>query len=423
MMIDFLLMVSNNIRSTLVDLFWTDIECHDITDGHSEVMVETVISNELSENKVITNKMIEYERRIQELERQLKLTKDLLSEKICDNNSSAAQVNVGQMSTTEDEYYVSSYSHYSIHYEMLSDTIRTKAYQDAILNNGQFFQGKTVLDIGCGTGILSLFAAKAGAELVVAVDHSDIIYKAMEFAIENHLDSRIKFIKGKLEAINFEVCQLPTKYDVIISEWMGYFLLFEGMLDSVLYARNQLLANSGLLLPNTCSLALAGISDKQLKHRFIDFWDDVYGFRMSSMKNEIISEALIDTVDKETINTSVFVVRQFDLMTISLEESQSFETQFQLTALSDKPVLAFAGWFDCHFNASQLTQSVTLSTSPFNCGTHWKQTLFVLKKPIECKSGDTINGQIKVYRNVKEIRSLVVEVKISGRNKQTFFLS
>ena len=52
---------------------------------------------------------------------------------------------------------------------MLKDTVRTGSYRAAILNNAHLFKGKTVLDVGCGTGILSMFAAKAGAKHVVGV--------------------------------------------------------------------------------------------------------------------------------------------------------------------------------------------------------------------------------------------------------------
>jgi protein arginine N-methyltransferase 1 len=53
---------------------------------------------------------------------------------------------------------------------------------NSILQNKDAFKDKIVLDVGCGTGILSLFAAKAGAKLVIAVDMSDVIDQAIQIA-------------------------------------------------------------------------------------------------------------------------------------------------------------------------------------------------------------------------------------------------
>jgi type I protein arginine methyltransferase len=81
-----------------------------------------------------------------------------------------------------------------IHETMLKDTIRTDAYRDFIYDNKHLFKDKVVLDVGCGTGILSMFCAKAGAKMVIAVDNSNIIDKAREIVFDNGLGDTVKCV-------------------------------------------------------------------------------------------------------------------------------------------------------------------------------------------------------------------------------------
>ena len=67
------------------------------------------------------------------------------------------------------DYYFDSYAHFGIHEEMLKDEVRTITYRNAMYHNRHLFKDKVVLDVGCGTGILSMFAAKAGAKHVIGV--------------------------------------------------------------------------------------------------------------------------------------------------------------------------------------------------------------------------------------------------------------
>lgn len=103
------------------------------------------------------------------------------------------------------DYYYGSYSSFHIHEEMLKDTVRTRTYQRAIMDNPMDFKDKIVMDIGAGTGILSIFAARAGAKHVYAIEFAEIAIFAREIIKRNGLEDKITVIKGKMEEITLPV--------------------------------------------------------------------------------------------------------------------------------------------------------------------------------------------------------------------------
>jgi len=109
--------------------------------------------------------------------------------------------------------------------------------------NSAAFNGKAVLDVGCGTGILSFFCMQAGARVVYGIEASDMADHAKAIVQANGASDRIHIIKAKMEDV-----VLPEKVDIIVSEWMGYFLIYETMLDSVLFARDRWLKPVSFLL-------------------------------------------------------------------------------------------------------------------------------------------------------------------------------
>nr|ACJ83303.1 unknown [Medicago truncatula] len=209
---------------------------------------------------------------------------------------------------TSADYYFDSYSHFGIHEEMLKDTVRTKTYQNVIYQNRFLFKNKVVLDVGAGTGILSLFCAKAGAAHVYAVECSHMADRAKEIVETNGYSKVITVLKGKIEELELPV----PKVDIIISEWMGYFLLFENMLNSVLFARDKWLVDDGVILPDIASLYLTAIEDKDYKEDKIEFWNNVYGFDMSCIKKQALMEPLVDTVDQNQIATNCQLLKSMD---------------------------------------------------------------------------------------------------------------
>ena len=110
---------------------------------------------------------------------------------------------------------------------------------------------------------LSCTFIQAGAKMVIGVDMSSIVDHAKQIVKDNKLDDVVTIIRGKVEEIS-----LPKgvdKVDIIISEWMGYCLFYESMLDTVLYARDKWLAPNGLMFPDRAILYVCGIEDRQYK--------------------------------------------------------------------------------------------------------------------------------------------------------------
>ncbi|KAK2765598.1 type I protein arginine N-methyltransferase Rmt1 [Arachnomyces sp. PD_36] len=317
-------------------------------------------------------------------------------------DTSSAERMVG-MDHAEVRYFTS-YDHHGIHEEMLKDEVRTRSYRDSIYQNPHLFKDKVVLDVGCGTGILSMFAVRAGAKHVIGVDMSSIIQKARQIVAANGMANKITLLQGKMEEV-----ELPfPKVDIIISEWMGYFLLYESMLDTVLYARDNYLVPDGKIFPDKATLYLAGIEDGEYKDEKIGFWDNVYGFDYTPMKEVALTEPLVDTVDMKALVTDPCPVITIDLYTVTPGDL-SFKVPYSLVARKSDFIHAVIAWFDIDFTACH--KPIRFSTGPHSKYTHWKQTVFYLRDVLTVEEEETITGFLENRPNDKNKRDL--DIKIS----------
>ncbi|RHZ61936.1 uncharacterized protein CDV56_107236 [Aspergillus thermomutatus] len=299
--------------------------------------------------------------------------------------------------------YFTSYDHHGIHEEMLKDDVRTRSYRDSIYQNRHIFKDKVVLDVGCGTGILSMFAAKAGAKHVIGVDMSSIIEKAREIVAVNGLSDKITLLQGKMEEV-----QLPFPHvDIIISEWMGYFLLYESMLDTVLYARDRYLAPGGKIFPDKATMYLAAIEDGEYKDDKIGFWDNVYGFDYSPMKEIALTEPLVDTVELKALVTDPCSIITFDLYTVT-KADLSFKVPFSLPVKRSDFIHAIIAWFDIDFTACH--KPISFSTGPHAKYTHWKQTVFYLRDVLTVEEEESVSGILENRPNDKNPRDLDIQI-------------
>ena len=252
---------------------------------------------------------------------------------------------------------------------------------------------------------------------------STIIFKAREIVKVNGMSDKITLIQGKMEEI-----EIPfPKVDIIISEWMGYFLLYESMLDTVLYARDRYLNKDGLIFPDKATIFVAGIEDGDYKDEKIGckdthfsmsaelrrltcdtVWDNVYGFDYSPLKETALSEPLVDTVEIKAVVTDPTGVLTLDLYKCTTADL-AFSCPFDLTARRDDFIHAMVAWFDIEFSACH--KPIRFSTGPHTKYTHWKQTVFYLNEVLTVQQGEKIECSLHNRPNAKNPRDLDIKLE------------
>ena len=313
-------------------------------------------------------------------------------------------------SENELDYYFDSYSYMDIHQEMLSDWIRTEAYRDSMLKNQHLFKDKIVMDIGCGTGILSMFAAKSGAKHVYAVEMADVYKVAQEIVKKNGFGDKITILNGKVEEIELPV----EKVDIIVSESMGYLLLFEGMFDSVLWARDKYLAKNGMLFPDRATIHLAGLDDLKFNSKKRQMYYNQFQCNLARMNEFVNLEPLVDTCNSDAIITNEAVIADIDLMTCTLKDLD-LVAGYQIKAEKRGFVSGLVSWFDVYFSFGK--EHIVLSTSPFEEQTHWKQGIMYFNTDLPVEVGDVIRGSVIFSKCKVNFRDLDIKLSYKLKNK------
>ncbi|KAF8034440.1 hypothetical protein BT93_C0676 [Corymbia citriodora subsp. variegata] len=320
--------------------------------------------------------------------------------------------------------------------EMLSDRVRMDAYYNAIFQNKHHFLGKTVLDVGTGSGILAIWSAQAGARKVYAVEATKMSEHARALVKANNLEDVIEVIEGSMEDVS-----LPEKVDVIISEWMGYFLLRESMFDSVICARDRWLKPTGVMYPSHARMWMApirsGLADQKSNdyegamddwHFFLEDTRISYGVDMSILTKPFAEEqkkwylqtSLWNNLHPNQVIGTAATVRELDCLTATVNDIAEVRSNFSSIIKCHTRLCGFSGWFDVHFRGRMedpAQKEIELTTAPsVDNGTHWGQQVFLLNPAVTVSEGDDVDVSFAMTRSKDNHR--LMEVELDGRIKQ-----
>ena len=280
------------------------------------------------------------------------------------------------------------YAEFEVHRTMICDRVRTGAFLRAI--DSVVRPGDIVLDVGAGSGILSVFAARAGAARVYAVERTSAAVLAQELAAANGVEEIVQVIHG--DVVDLEP---PERVDVIVSEWLGGFGIDEGMLAPVIVARDRWLKPGGVMIPRLVTAWAALVHDRYLAEVVEFLRDNPYGLRFDDLIDKTVNEIFysgtfrhLATRDRRSGASQLWTT---DAGLIPLEQAQApHEAETVLRVRDHGTANALALWF-----SAELAPGISLSVGPGDPPTHWGMTTAPLRSPVELTPGMSVRARVR----------------------------
>ena len=307
------------------------------------------------------------------------------------------------------DHYFDSYGGLGLQRYMVSDKPRTDSFAAAIKEVVQ--EGDEVIDVGTGTGLLAILAAKAGAKKVYGLDDSDIAEVAKTLVERNGLTDVVDIVR--CNASNFD---LGNTTDVIVSEWLGLLAFAEAMLDDLIVARDANLKPGGTMIPSEVDVLLAPVSCPDLYNREgPGFWrETIHGIDYAILEeleqNQELSLQI--RVPAESMLAKGQPMVSLNMATASSEDPwERGELKFQMER--GARLDGFVGWF-----SMQLSPSVRLDTGPDSPLTHWRQIHFPFK-PFNVEAGQILNVRYALDRSEQNSRAILLDLAV-GENRYCY---
>lgn len=269
---------------------------------------------------------------------------------------------------------------FDFHHSMLMDERRTTSFLQALLRRVR--PGDVVVDIGTGTGVLSLFAVIAGASRVYAIEQGPMADVAAEIAKRNNLTDRIEIINGwSTEAT------LPERADVLVTETIGNMGFEEGILGWVADARKRLLRPGAMIVPGTVSMVVAAVESPRDYAEIARLRRPVYEFDFTPLGELAAHTILWTDFSPVSVVTEPVTVVEVDIATADRVDVSGSTA---LTARRDAVVHGIGAWF-----TAELAPGIAISNKPPSRTPGWSQGFLPLPEPVSVTKSDRLAVEIR----------------------------
>lgn len=262
---------------------------------------------------------------------------------------------------------------------LLGDTLRNDAFADAL--KAVIKPGETVIaDIGSGTGFLSFLAERYGAKACHLYEVSDLLTLSKTLAKENGC-KRCQFFHTHSTAV-----KKPLKADVVVSEILGNYALEENIIETLNDAQ-RFLKPGGVIIPHSLTQFVAPVISSRLFDE-LNVWDRVghdVTFRAAKemcMNNMYVKDVLPGDLWGKG--------QEWDRMNFAEQNDSLREASVEWTADKNMTFYGFTLWWE-----SALVKDITISTSPLEPSTHWKQIYLPTLEPLSVEKGGTVRLHMK----------------------------
>lgn len=276
-----------------------------------------------------------------------------------------------------------------VHARMLNDRERTDCFIRAISQNIK--AGDVVVDIGTGTGVLAMAAARAGAEHVYAIEAGEMAGLAEKLIAENGYSGRITVIRDWSSHV-----RLDRKADVIVSEIVGNDPLDEGILEVLHDARGRFLKQDGRMIPATIRIYCLPVkvpgrllSENTFSKSAVAKWSEWYGFSFGTTSASPIFQGQAFAALPQRMRSWQSYAEP--VLLAELDLSKVKDTVLDRAALGK---IVRSGTFNAVqvFFELVVSETETLTTDPAKAqnSNHWKNLVWLLDSPVEVEEGGLV---------------------------------